>query len=135
MVNRVPGNFHIEARSLVHSIDPTATNVRYVVYVCVCFCCFCCVCCFRSVYCFVAWFTFFCCFYFFIVGETFDFVYFCFFFFLCYVSLVLGSICFFMFSASSFVVLHMHHSHGTTVLLLRGTIVNRTYGMHKNLDI
>lgn len=28
MVNRVPGNFHIEARSLVHSIDPTATNVR-----------------------------------------------------------------------------------------------------------
>eukprot|EP00904_Undaria_pinnatifida_P013499 jgi/Undpi1/927/HiC_scaffold_10.g04391.m1 len=31
MVNRVPGNFHIEARSLVHSIDPTATNVSHVV--------------------------------------------------------------------------------------------------------
>lgn len=29
MVNRVPGNFHIEARSAVHSIDPTAANVRY----------------------------------------------------------------------------------------------------------
>lgn len=28
MVNRVPGNFHIEARSAVHSIDPTAANVR-----------------------------------------------------------------------------------------------------------
>lgn len=28
MVNRVPGNFHIEARSALHSIDPTAANVR-----------------------------------------------------------------------------------------------------------
>ncbi|CAN0418965.1 unnamed protein product, partial [Hapterophycus canaliculatus] len=28
MVNRVPGNFHIEARSAFHSIDPTAANVR-----------------------------------------------------------------------------------------------------------
>ncbi|CAN0022408.1 unnamed protein product [Ascophyllum nodosum] len=31
MVNRVPGNFHIEARSAFHSIDPTATNVSHVV--------------------------------------------------------------------------------------------------------
>ncbi|CAN0025498.1 unnamed protein product [Scytosiphon promiscuus] len=31
MVNRVPGNFHIEARSAFHSIDPTAANVSHVV--------------------------------------------------------------------------------------------------------
>eukprot|EP00752_Nemacystus_decipiens_P014202 g12631.t1 len=31
MVNRVPGNFHIEARSAIHSIDPTAANVSHVV--------------------------------------------------------------------------------------------------------
>ncbi|CAM9412427.1 unnamed protein product [Ectocarpus sp. 6 AP-2014] len=31
MVNRVPGNFHIEARSALHSIDPTAANVSHVV--------------------------------------------------------------------------------------------------------
>ncbi|CAM9927755.1 unnamed protein product [Pylaiella littoralis] len=31
MVNRVPGNFHVEARSAFHSIDPTAANVSHVV--------------------------------------------------------------------------------------------------------
>uniref|UniRef100_A0A7S2E6Q8 Thioredoxin domain-containing protein n=1 Tax=Trieres chinensis TaxID=1514140 RepID=A0A7S2E6Q8_TRICV len=32
MVNRVPGNFHIEAKAKDHSIDPTATNLTLVVH-------------------------------------------------------------------------------------------------------
>lgn len=32
LVNRVPGNFHIEARSKYHNLNPTLTNVSHVVH-------------------------------------------------------------------------------------------------------
>ena len=32
LVNRVPGNFHIEARSKSHNINPTITNVSHIVH-------------------------------------------------------------------------------------------------------
>jgi len=32
MVNRVPGNFHIEARSKYHDLEPTMTNLSHVVH-------------------------------------------------------------------------------------------------------
>lgn len=32
LVNRVPGNFHIEARSKSHNINPTLTNVSHIVH-------------------------------------------------------------------------------------------------------
>lgn len=31
-MNRVPGNFHIEARSKYHNLNPTLTNVSHVVH-------------------------------------------------------------------------------------------------------
>ncbi|CAM9401118.1 unnamed protein product [Heterosigma akashiwo] len=31
-VNRVPGNFHVEARSKYHDLDPTMTNVSHIVH-------------------------------------------------------------------------------------------------------
>jgi hypothetical protein len=32
LVNRVPGNFHIEARSKYHNLNPPLTNVSHVVH-------------------------------------------------------------------------------------------------------
>ena len=32
LVNRVPGNFHIEARSKYHNLNPTMTNVSHLVH-------------------------------------------------------------------------------------------------------
>lgn len=32
LVNRVPGNFHIEARSKYHNLNPSLTNVSHIVH-------------------------------------------------------------------------------------------------------
>jgi hypothetical protein len=32
LVNRVPGNFHIEARSKYHNLNPALTNVSHIVH-------------------------------------------------------------------------------------------------------